>query len=123
MGYVWTYQDISAELVGFILEGGILLSDDSPDVSCSLSDTLQISFHSHRSTAQTHINKSSWKVLALLGELLQLLEKSMRDIRRGLYDGRSPCSKCGVDFGSPVNDILDHRRGMLKPRGDSLSVS
>ena len=51
MGYIWTYQNISAELVGFVLEGGILLSDDSPDVSGSFSDTLQISFHGHRSTA------------------------------------------------------------------------
>jgi hypothetical protein len=39
----WTYQDISAELVGLILEGGILLSDDRPDIPSSLSDTLFIS--------------------------------------------------------------------------------
>lgn len=50
MGHIWTYQNISAELIGFILEGGILLSDDSPDVSSSFSDTLQISFHGYHIT-------------------------------------------------------------------------
>jgi hypothetical protein len=46
----WTYQDISAELVGFILKGGILLSDDSPDISSSFSNTLHISYHHYHIT-------------------------------------------------------------------------
>jgi len=46
----WTYQNISAELVGFILEGGILLSHDSPDISSSFSNTLHISFHHYHIT-------------------------------------------------------------------------
>jgi hypothetical protein len=41
----WTYQDISAELVGLILDRGVFLRDDSPDISSSFSNTLHISFH------------------------------------------------------------------------------
>jgi len=40
----WTYQNISAELVGLVLDGCVFLRDDSPDISSSLSDTLHISF-------------------------------------------------------------------------------
>ena len=35
-----TYQNISTELVGFVLDGGILLSDDSSNITSSFSNTL-----------------------------------------------------------------------------------
>jgi hypothetical protein len=47
IGESWTYQDIGTELVGFILDGCVLLSDDSPNISSSFSNTLFVSFH-HR---------------------------------------------------------------------------
>jgi len=46
-----THQDISAELVGFVLDGCIFLRDDSPDISSSLSNTLFISFYHYHNTA------------------------------------------------------------------------
>jgi hypothetical protein len=119
----WTYQDIGTELVGFILDGCVLLRDDSPDISSGFSNTLHISFLHKVKCPQAYINERSREILALFSKLLQLLEKSMRDVRRGLNDGRSPCSESGVDFSGPVDNIMNHRRGMLEPRSDSLFVS
>jgi hypothetical protein len=46
----WTYQDVSAELVGLILDRGVFLRDDSPDISSSFPNTLHISFHQYHIT-------------------------------------------------------------------------
>jgi hypothetical protein len=84
-----THQDIGSKLVGLLLEGSILLQNYSPDVSSSLSNTLQIRSGTVSINTVTYINESSGKVLALLGELLELLQESVGDIGGRLYDGRS----------------------------------
>lgn len=69
---------------------------------------------------KSHVNQSGRKVLALVGQLLELFDQSMRDVRRRLNDGMSAGAQGRVDFGSLVDDVLNDGLGLLEQRRDSL---
>ena len=71
----------------------------------------------------THVDESSGEVLALIGELLELLNQCVRVVRRGLNDGAGSSAEGRVDLGSPVDDVLDDGRGLLEEGCNSLDVS
>jgi hypothetical protein len=106
------------------------LENDLPDITGSLAHALSISPHTLHTEMQiwhhtktTHINQRSGEILALLGELPELLQQSMGNVGGRLDDGRSAGSEGRVDFGSLVENVLEYGLSLVEPRSDSLSVS
>lgn len=71
----------------------------------------------------TYIDERARETLALLSELLQLLDESVRHLARVLDNGIGSGPKSRVDLGSLVDDVLDNGRGVLEQRSDALKKS
>lgn len=101
-------DDVGAELVRLLLDRALLGEDNGLDVARDLGQALE---------------ELVRELLALLGQGVELLEESVRDLGR-LLDGGSVASvELRVDRGSLVDDLLDDGLGLADEGSDTLALS
>lgn len=101
-------DDVGTELVRLLLDGALLGEDDRLDVGRDLGEALE---------------ELVRELLALLGEGVELLEESVRDLGRLLDGGGVARVKLRVDRDSLVDDVLDDGLSLADEGGDALDRS
>lgn len=74
-------------------------------------------------TVLTDLDQLGGKPIALLGDRLELLNEVLRILLGGLDRCNSASTKSRVDFSGLVEDLVQHRLGVLDEREDTLNVS